>query len=164
MPKIKERRLTLGISGSQLAQYLGKDKRDISKIENYYFLPTKQDLENMLKILNCDVLELYDKNELPIEIIQKIIVAENNIKKHSVATAKTCVATKDNGNSRVNTYNFCVRVRKDDFPLLTKNTLVECGYNSLREFLWQAYKVLQKRYNKIKKEASSLNDEKPQSA
>ena len=72
MPKIKERRLTLGMSGSQLAQYLGKDKRDISKIENYYFLPTKYDLENMLKVLNCDVLELYDKNELPIEIIQKI--------------------------------------------------------------------------------------------
>lgn len=161
MPKIKERRLTLGMSGSKLAQLLGKDKRDISKIENYYFLPTKQDLENMLEILNCDVLELYDKNELPIEIIQKIIVAENNIKKHSVATAKTCVATTIGGNSRVNTYNFCVRVRKDDFPLLTKNTLAECGYNSLHEFLWQAYKVLQKRYNKIKKEASDLNEKKP---
>ena len=159
MPRIKEQRLKLGMSGSQLAQYLGKDKRDISKIEK-----TKQDLENMLKILNCDVLELYDKNELPIEIIQKIIEAENNIKKHSVATAKTCVATTIGGNSRVNTYNFCVRVHRDDFPLLTKNTLAECGYNSLREFLWQAYKVLQKRYNKIKKEASDLSEKKPQSA
>ena len=164
MPKIKERRLTLGMSGSQLAQYLGKDKRDISKIENYYFLPTKYDLENMLKVLNCDVLELYDKNELPIEIIQKINGVENNIKKYNVATVKTCVATKNKGNSRVDTYNFCVRVHRSEFPLLTKNTLSECGYNSLREFLCQAYEVLQKRYEKIKIEASSLNDEKPQSA
>ena len=154
MPRIKEFRERAGYSQAETARQLKIDRSLINKFENYVVLPIPADAQKICNFWNCKLHDLYNQNEI-------LSFKSKNIK---CAQVQNGVCTLKNVNSRVNTYNFCVRVHRDDFPLLTKNTLAECGYNSLREFLWQAYKVLQKRYNKIKKEASSLNDEKPQSA
>lgn len=154
MPRIKEFRERAKITQLELAKSLKTTRPIVSYFEHYECLPTPEQLHNLLNILNCNINDLYQKNE---------ITYKDNRNIQCIHAKTECIQTVG-VNSRVNTYNFCVRVHRDDFPLLTKNTLAECGYNSLREFLFQAYKVLQKRYNKIKKEASSLNDEKPQSA
>lgn len=154
MPRIKEFREQAGYSQAETARQLKIDRSLINKFENYVVLPIPADAQKICNFWNCKLHDLYNQNEI-------LSFKSKNIK---CAQVQNGVCTLKNVNSRVNTYNFCVRVRKDDFPLLTKNTLAECGYNSLREFLFQAYKVLQKRYNKIKKEASDLNEKKPQSA
>ena len=88
----------------------------------------------LLHNFDCSVLDLFSEEELP------------------VATSKMPVATHGKAKGRVTNYNFCVRVNRADFPLLTKNTLSECGYKTLRAFVEEAYKLLQKRWQKIKEE------------
>ena len=133
MPKIKQMREQRGLTQSEVGAWLGKDKRDISKFENSYFFPTRKDLLVLLKNFDCSVLDLFSEEELP------------------VATSKTLVATHERAKARVTNYNFCVRVNRADFPLLTKNTLSECGFHNLRDLLATAYAVLEKRYKKINK-------------
>ena len=139
MPKLKQVRERAGLTQTDVGNWLGKDKRDISKLENYIFFPNAQDLDVLLKKFNCGVLELYNRNEIP------------------VSTLKKAVETHDTCKTGVITYNYCVRLKKSNFPLLTKNVLNRCGLYSNREFLSWAYKMLERKYKKIiKKEQAQI--------
>ena len=99
---LKAIREAKGYTQKQVAAWLGKDKRDISKIERGVFFPTKQDYDILIKKLDCKPCELL------------------NIDDCFVATSKSLVATAPKTKSRVNTYNYHVRLNREDFPLLQK--------------------------------------------
>lgn len=129
---LKAIRESKGYTQEQVAKWLGKDKRDISKIERGVFFPTKNDFDILIKNFDCKPCDLL------------------NVEDCFVATSKILVATKPKTKSRVNTYNYHVRVDKAQFPLLEKNKLKELGFKTNADFLLWAYKKLQKKSQAVK--------------
>lgn len=122
---LKEIRIAKGLTQTQVAVLINKDKRDISKIENEVFDLTKKDINILSQKLGCR------KNDL------------KNFQNNSVATDIFSVATGTKTKSRVNTYNYQVRLKKGQFPLFEKNELKKRGFKSHRAFLEWAYKKLE---------------------
>lgn len=119
---LREIRIAKGLTQKQVADFVNKDKRDISKIENEVFDLTEKDLKILSQKLDCN---------------------KKDLKNNSVATSKFRVATGLNLKSQVNTYNYHVRLKKSEFPLFEKNELKKRGFNSHRAFLEWAYKKLE---------------------
>ena len=131
LKKIREQQ---GFTQTQVAEWLGKTRFDVCKIENGVFLPTKQDYEILKQRFHCSDVDLLSESDC------------------FVATTKIFVATKPKTKSRVNTYNYHVRLEKGKFPLLEKNELKKLGFNTNADFFLWAYKKLQK---KCKKQGAS---------
>ena len=142
MPKIKQMREQRGLTQLQLAEMLQVTRPMISYFESYECLPTPTTMDELLTKLDCNIEDIYSKSEFDFAKIKKAKCIQGKIE---------CIQ-RANGVGRVTNYNFCVRVNRADFPLLTKNTLSECGYKTLRAFVEEAYKLLQKRWQKIKEE------------
>lgn len=53
-----------GISQKELSELAGLSEPLLSKFNNYVCLPIPKDLDAMCKILNCDALDIYDKDEI----------------------------------------------------------------------------------------------------
>lgn len=124
---LKAIRESRGLTQTQVAEWLGKTRFDVCKIENGVFLPTKEDFEILKKNLQCSDTDLLNANDC------------------FVATTKIFVATSPKTKNRVNTYNYHVRLEKSKFPLLEKNELKKLGFNTNADFLTWAYKKLQKK-------------------
>ena len=142
MPKIKQMREQRGLTQLQLAEMLQVTRPMISYIESYACLPTPRVMEELLIKLDCAIDDIYTKSDIDFA----------KSKKTKCIQGKTECIQCVNGISRVTNYNFCVRVNRADFPLLTKNTLLECGFKTLREFIEEAYKLLENKYQQNKKE------------
>ena len=141
MPKIKQVREQKGLTQLQLAEMLQVTRPMISYFESYECLPTPTTMDELLTKLDCNIEDIYSKSEFDFAKIKKAKCIQGKIE---------CIQ-RANGVGRVTNYNFCVRLNRADFPLLTKNTLSECGFHNLRDLLATAYAVLEKRYKKINK-------------
>ncbi len=141
MPKIKQLRERAHMSQSETARILKMDRPLLNKIENYVVLPTPDDARKLCYLWRCDLEEMYAPDE----------VLRLDFKKSKCAQPQTLMCTAQNNKTRVTNYNFCVRLNKADFPLLTKTTLSECGFHCLKDLLATAYAILEKRYKKLNK-------------
>lgn len=73
------------ISQKELADQLGTSEPMISKFSNYKCLPIPEDMKKMCNILQCNVLDIYDKDEITfIERKPKRAVADLSIYKLTV--------------------------------------------------------------------------------
>lgn len=120
--KLKEARLSAGLTQQQLGELINTDKRMVSKFELGFCLPTEQDLLTICRNLKTTPLDL----NFP-----------------QVATVKKQVATAPKRKTSINTYKLTVALDRDDFCELTKSNLKKCGYNNLSEFIAVAYSQLQ---------------------
>lgn len=141
MPKIKQLREQKGLTQLQLAEMLKVTRPMVSYFESYDCLPTPATMVELLAKLDCNIDDIYSKNELDFAKVKKAKCIQSKIE---------CIQ-RANGAGRVTNYNFCVRVNRADFPLLTKSTLSECGIHSLRELLAIAYGVLEDKYKQTNK-------------
>ena len=141
MPKIKQLREQKGLTQLQLAEMLKVTRPMVSYFESYDCLPTPTTMDELLTKLDCNIEDIYSKSEFDFAKIKKAKCIQGKIE---------CIQ-RANGVGRVTNYNFCVRLKKADFPLLTKTTLSECGFHNLRDLLATAYAVLEKRYKKLNK-------------
>ena len=52
------------LSQRELAEKLGTSEPMISKFSNYKCLPVPEDMKKLCKVLDCNVLDIYEKNEI----------------------------------------------------------------------------------------------------
>lgn len=135
--KLKEFRLKNHYTQSETAYLLGIDRILFNKIERGVCMPSPQILLKLTEIFKCDVCELFTTEEL-------------NILR--CATSKKGMCTPRKLKSRVNTYNYCVRVKIGDFPLLNKTDLKNLGFLTNCDFLKWAYEKLEQHLENKKEE------------
>ena len=147
MPKLKQVRERAGYTQAQTARELHIDRSLINKFENFRCLPTPEQAIQLCELWKWKLRNLYTENEL--------LSLDNKKIKCAQAPNNVCTAQKINFGAI--TYNYCVRVKKSNFPLLTKNVLNRCGLYSNREFLCWAYRKLEQKYKKLlKKEQAQI--------
>lgn len=74
--KIQKLRKDKKITQEQLAELVGIDPKNISRIENGNNYPTAENLTSIAKALNVEIYELFVFNNLPIEEMKKEIISE----------------------------------------------------------------------------------------
>lgn len=98
------------INQKDLAKKLGLGEPMLSKFSNYLCLPVPGTMKQICKELNCDVLDIYDKEE--IEFIAH--------KKKRTAEQMDC-------------YRLTVNINKNFRKYFEKENLKKLGYDSLKE-------------------------------
>ncbi len=150
MSKYKNLMISKGIMQKELLDNVRRidqrvDKSLLSKIVNDICLPTPKVLDCICNVAKCDVLDIYDKQE--INLLQKS-------NKNSALNAPNIVATarKDRGglSHGDNVYNLTVEIRRDIAErVLNKNALRKLGYLSKMDCVQQFIYALDKKYQKI---------------
>lgn len=79
--KIQKLRKEKKITQEHLAELVGIDPKNISKIENGNNYPTAENLTSIAKALQVDIYELFVFNEVPIEQMKKEIINALDCKK-----------------------------------------------------------------------------------
>jgi transcriptional regulator with XRE-family HTH domain len=128
--KLRERRLDIGKKQTEIVTAIKKrDRRmDIglySKLENGYCLPTPKQMQAITSTLNCEVLDIYNREDLLL-IPRKIKVTEH----------------KD-------TYKITVIVDKKYKDIMNKKVLKEFDYASITHFFRSCIAKLAKKYRKF---------------
>lgn len=150
MSKYKNLMISKGIMQKELLDNVRRidqrvDKSLLSKIVNDICLPTPKVLDCICNVAKCDVLDIYDKQE--IDLLQKS-------NKNSALNAPNIVATtrKDRGglSHGENVYNLTVEIRRDVANrIFTKQALRKLGYLSKTDCIRQLVYALDKKYQKI---------------
>lgn len=100
------------INQKELAIKTGLSEPLISKFNNYVCLPTPKDMKTICKTLKCDVLDIYEKDE--IQFIKP--------KKKRTANEMDC-------------YKLTVKLNKNFRWLFEEQTLRSLGFNSLQHLI-----------------------------
>ncbi len=61
---LKELLQSKGLQQKDLAEHLGVDKSYISKLANYKCLPTPEQAVTICEMLDCNILDIYNKKEI----------------------------------------------------------------------------------------------------
>lgn len=115
--KLKEVRASKGLQQRHLADLIGKSVPMLSYIENYLFLPIPETLKKICEVLECEVLDIYEKDEI-------------YIKPKRVTKAK----------ESPDVYKLSVRLPNEARDKLTQANLEKCGYKNLTDYILQCYK------------------------
>lgn len=150
MSKYKKIMLNNGIMQKELLDNVRRadsrvDKSLLSKIVNDICLPTPKVLDSICKTVKCDVLDIYDRQE--IDLLQgsnkNIALSAPNV----VATTRKDRGGLSHGN---NVYNLTVEIRRDVAErVLDKKALRKLGYLSKTDCVQQLIYALDKKYQKI---------------
>lgn len=137
--KLKEKRKELNIEQTDLAVHVGTNVPMISNFERYKCLPVPTMLKAICKVLKCEVLDIYEANE--------IYIKEADIK----SQLKVALREKP-----------CVYRLTADLPnyareILNSKNLEKCGYHSLKDFIWHCFKRFEKRLKAIEKATKHSN-------
>lgn len=117
--KLKELRASKGLQQRHLADLIGKSVPMMSYIENYLFLPIPETLKKICEVLDCDVLDIYEKNEI-------YISAQKRAKTETKETPSV--------------YKLSVRLPNEAREKFTQENLEKCGYHSLKDYIYHCYK------------------------
>lgn len=126
--KLKEVRQNKKIKADELAKKIGVDTPTISRFENYKCLPVPKMLDEICKILNCNVSEIYEDSEI-------------YIKRNSQEKRKS---------EELTNYRLTVNLPKDAKEFLHK-ALQKCGYKDITYWVYRCYERLQAQYEIILK-------------
>lgn len=125
--KLKEIIQKKNIKQKDLAQALGIDEPQMSKIINYKCLPTPVQAIKMCEFLNCDIFDIYRRFEIDIK-----------------NTPKSRDNTKDDNEY----YHLCVRLTKTTCKCLKDGTLQKVGYKTIKSYIIDVLKDLANRESK----------------
>lgn len=114
--KLKEIREIKNITAIELAKAVGTDKYMISKYENMVCLPTPEVMRRICKFLQCNILDIWEKEE--------IYIMPSNLR-----------FNEQNEFNRANYYNFGVRLPKSSCNTLKRENLIKLGYTSKKNWL-----------------------------
>ena len=120
--RLREARISAGLTQQRLGEAIGKDKIWVCKFEGGYCLPTNNDLQIICQVLHTTPKLL----EFPV-----------------VATSKKRVATSTQRKSSTTTYKLTVALDRANYPKLTKSNLKKAGYSNLQQFIGMAYRHLE---------------------
>lgn len=131
MPLIKEHLQRKNILQNELAKILEMDKYQVSKIVNYKCLPLPEQADKMCELLDCNILDLYNKKE--IDLI-------NGVKKAS---------RTQNDNLY---YRLSVRLNKASCNCLKLENIKLVGYKTQKEWVLDCMEELKERQKQARKE------------
>lgn len=114
--KLKAIREMKNITAIELAKAVGTDKYMISKYENMVCLPTPEVMRRICKFLQCNILDIWEKEE--------IYIMPSNLR-----------FNEQNEFNRANYYNFGVRLPKSSCNTLKRENLIKLGYTSKKNWL-----------------------------
>lgn len=134
MPKLMEKRMSVGKSRNDLAKSVGAKTELITQFEHYRCLPTPPMMDLLTKELNCAVTDLYEPCEID------LLGAENR-------------RTNKNKPSVSDVYKLTADLPPEARALL-KEALKACGYRSVTDWANRCYRNLIKRYERKKEKAS----------
>lgn len=123
--KLKAIREMKNITAVELAKAVGTDKYMISKYENMVCLPTPEVMRRICKFLQCNILDIWEKEE--------IYIMPSNLR-----------FNEQNEFNRVNYYNFGVRLPKSSCNTLKRENLIKLGYTSKKNWLVEQVERLQR--------------------
>lgn len=126
---LKELLAKANLQQKDLVKALGQDKYYISKIANYKCLPTPEQASIICKMLNCNILDIYNKNE--IDLLKGVKKASRN--------------QDDNLY-----YRLSVRLNKSGCNCLKLENLNKLGYKTIKEWVLDCMQDLQKRLKEQK--------------
>ncbi len=113
--RLKEQIINQGLTYKQVAQAVGIDKYQLSKFANYVCLPTPEQANSLCNVLNCNILDIYNKKELTFKMPPKSHESINNGKEY---------------------YNLHVRLDKDCCNFFIKENLIKLGYKNIAQWLY----------------------------
>lgn len=114
-----------------LANYIGIDKVQMSEIVNYKCLPTPQQAERICEILDCNILDIYNKSE--IDLI-------NGVKKASRNKTDNLY------------YRLSVRLNKSGCNCLKLENIQLLGYKTIKEWVIDCMEDLKQRQKQARRE------------
>lgn len=129
--KLRELRVKKGLNQNQFAKLVGISGMCMCLIENYKCLPVPQDMEEICKILDCDVNSIYE----PYEIALK--------------NAKIS-QQKDNKNNSNRMYHLTANLPKRARVFL-KNNLSKLGFKNITEWVNYCFERLEIQLKEQKK-------------
>lgn len=137
--RLHEQILKTGKTKKEIAQEVKTDAPMLSRFINYKCLPIPTMMDDICKVLGCDVEDIYDANEI-------------SFTKKKKAKRKT------------ENYKLTVELPKEARDFLKRN-IKKCGYRDITDWIMKCFLRLKKRYEIIceyeRKKASQ--EEKPQS-
>lgn len=137
---LQKLRVEAGLSQPVLANKVSISVPMLSNFENYKCLPIPKTLQEICAVLDCGVLDLYDRDE--IYILQKRKRTEQQGPK---------------------TYKLTVTLPNNLRILLTQKNLELCGFTSLKDFIMECCRKFEQKLEAIKtkttKQSECLMDE-----
>lgn len=141
--KLRELRIEKGLKQNEFAKLVGVSNMCMCLIENYKCLPTPTAMEEMCKVLECDVNSIYE----PYEIALK--------------KAKISQINGDKSNTKQMyhlTVNLPKRARK-----FFKNNLSKLGFKNITEWVNYCFEKLESQLEEQAKKKDFTNATKPKS-
>ena len=120
----------------ELAEYLNIDKVQMSEIANYKVLPLPEQVDKICEFLNCNILDIYNKNE--IDLVKGVKKASRN----------------KNDNLY---YRLSVRLNKSGCNCLKLENLQILGYQTIKEWVLECMENLRERQKQARKGLASEN-------
>lgn len=128
---LKEILKNKNLEQQELAQKIDIDKYQISKITNYKCLPTPQQAEKICEILDCNILDIYNKNEIDL-----------------IKGAKK--ASRNNNDNLY--YRLSVRLNKSGCNCLKPENIKLLGYKTIKEWVLECMEDLKTRQKQARKD------------
>lgn len=118
------------IQQKELAKKINVDEWQLSKIVNYKCLPLPEQADKICECLNCNILDIYNKNE--IDLVKGVKKASRN----------------KNDNLY---YRLSVRLNKSGCNCLKLENLQILGYKTIKEWVLECMDNLKERQRQAKK-------------
>ena len=129
--KLRELRIHKGLKQDEFARLVGISNMCMCLIENYKCLPIPETMEEMCKVLDCDVNKIYEPHEIALQVVK----------------------TKQKRNEKSNksgmyhlTVNLPNRARK-----FFKNNLGKLGFKNITEWVNYCFMQLESQLDEQKK-------------
>lgn len=129
--KLRELRMQKGLKQNEFAKLVGVSNMCMCLIENYKCLPVPQDMEEMCKVLDCEVDKIYEPYEIALKKIK---------------TRQFAVDKNSNRQMYHLTANLPNRARK-----FFKNNLSKLGFKNITEWVNYCFERLENQFEEQKK-------------
>ena len=121
---LKEQLQKRSISQKELAEHLGIDKMQMSRLANYKCLPTPEQAKSICKYLDCNILDIYNKKEIDL-----------------IMGCKKASRNQDDNLY----YRICVRLNKSSCNCLKIENLSKLGYKTIKSWVVDCVNDLQEK-------------------
>jgi len=121
--KLRELRIEKGLKQNEFAKLVGVSNMCMCLIENYKCLPIPETMEEMCKVLDCDVNKIYEPHEIALQMVK--------------TEQKRSEKSNKNGMYHL-TVNLPKRARK-----FFKNNLSKLGFKNITEWVNYCFEKLE---------------------
>ena len=135
--KLKEVRLQKGLQQKDVAKAIGTDEPMMSKFENYKCLPIPPMLRLLLKVLDCEIRDLYEPNEIYAQLVS---------------------APMRKRKRRSDVYRLTAELPEEARAFLNGGALQELGFKDITAWVNDCYEQLKKAHKAQKEKTSSSLD------